>query len=57
MPVGGEVIEVNPVLADEPELVNKDPYNAGWMIKVNMADPSELDGLLSAADYQKMIEA
>jgi glycine cleavage system H protein len=57
MPVGGEVIEVNPALADEPELVNKDPYNAGWMIKVNMADTSELDELLSAADYQKMVEA
>lgn len=57
MPVGGEVIEVNPALADEPELVNKDPYKTGWMIKVNMADPTELDELLSAADYQKMVEA
>jgi glycine cleavage system H protein len=57
MPVGGQVVEVNPALADEPELVNKDPYNAGWMIKVIMADPSELDELLSAEDYQKMIEA
>lgn len=57
MPVGGQVIEVNPALADEPELVNKDPYNAGWMIKVIMADPSELDELLSSDDYQKMIEA
>ena len=57
MPVGGEIVEVNPALADEPELVNKDPYNAGWMIKVTMADPSELDELLSADDYKKMIEA
>jgi glycine cleavage system H protein len=57
MPVGGQVVEINPALADEPELVNKDPYNAGWMIKVNMADTSELDELLSAADYQKMVEA
>ena len=57
MPVGGQVIEVNPALADEPELVNKDPYNSGWMIKVTMADLSELDELLSADDYQKMIEA
>jgi glycine cleavage system H protein len=57
MPVGGQVVEVNPALADEPELVNKDPYNAGWMIKIIMADPSELDELLSAEDYQKMIEA
>jgi glycine cleavage system H protein len=57
MPVGGQVVEINPALADEPELVNKDPYNAGWMIKVIMADPSELDELLSAEDYKKMIEA
>ncbi|HSO85857.1 MAG TPA: glycine cleavage system protein GcvH [Draconibacterium sp.] len=57
MPIGGEVIEVNPALADEPELVNKDPYKTGWMIKVNMADPTELDELLSASDYQKMVEA
>ncbi len=57
MPVGGQVIEVNPALADEPELVNKDPYGAGWMIKAIMADPSELDELLSAGDYRKMIEA
>jgi len=57
MPVGGQVVEVNQALADEPELVNKDPYNAGWMIKIIMADVSELDELLSADDYQKMIEA
>jgi glycine cleavage system H protein len=57
MPVGGQVVEVNPALADEPELVNKDPYNAGWMIKVTMADTSELGELLSAEDYRKMIEA
>ena len=57
MPVGGQVIEINQALADEPELVNKDPYNGGWMVKVIMADPSELDELLTADDYQKMIEA
>ena len=57
MPVGGQVVEVNQALADEPELVNKDPYNGGWMIKAIMADPSELDELLSAEDYKKMIEA
>ena len=57
MPVGGQVVEVNPALADEPELVNKDPYNAGCMIKVTMADTAELDELLSADDYRKMIEA
>jgi glycine cleavage system H protein len=57
MPVGGEVTEVNETLADEPELVNKDPYGKGWMIKIEMSDSSELDELLSADDYKKMIEA
>ena len=57
MPGGGEIVEVNPALADEPELVNKDPYNAGWMIKIKLTDAAEVAELLSAADYQKMIEA
>lgn len=57
MPVGGEIVEVNPALADEPELVNKDPYNKGWMIKVKVTDASELGELLSADDYRKMLEA
>ena len=57
MPVGGEVAEFNETLADEPELVNKDPYGNGWMIKINIADISELDTLLSPEDYQKMLEA
>ena len=57
MPVGGEIVEVNPALADEPELVNKDPYNAGWMIKIKLTDAAVVAELLSAADYQKMVEA
>ena len=57
MPVGGQVTEVNEALADEPELVNKDPYDTGWMIKATIADAAELDELLSADDYKKMIEA
>jgi len=57
MPVGGEIVEVNPALADEPELVNKDPYNKGWMIKVKITDVSEMGELLSAEDYRKMLEA
>ncbi|MCG6187317.1 MULTISPECIES: glycine cleavage system protein GcvH [Maribellus] len=57
MPVGGTVSEVNEALADEPEVVNKDPYGAGWMIKVEIKDSSELDDLMSAEEYQKMIEA
>ena len=57
MPVGGEVTEVNEALEDEPELVNKDPYGDGWMIKIKINDKSELDDLLSADDYNKMIES
>lgn len=57
MPISGEVTEINKALADQPELVNKDPFGAGWMIKVNITNPSELEGLLSAEDYQKMLES
>lgn len=57
MPVGGKVSEFNEALADEPELVNKDPYGKGWMIKIKVADAAELDSLMSAEDYQKMLEA
>jgi glycine cleavage system H protein len=57
MPVGGEVAEVNETLADEPEIVNKDPYGKGWMVKIKIANASELDDLLSADDYKKMVEA
>jgi glycine cleavage system H protein len=51
-PVGGEVIEINSRLEDEPETVNADPYNEGWFYKLRPADASELDALLSAEDYQ-----
>ena len=51
MPVSGEVIEVNPELEGAPEKVNSDPYGEGWMIKVKMSDPAELDSLMSADDY------
>lgn len=57
MPVGGEVVEVNPALESSPELVNKDPFGAGWLIKITISDPAELDGLLSADQYQAMLEA
>ena len=57
MPVGGEVIEVNEELNDKPELVNKDPYDKGWMIKIKITDPKEVDNLLSADDYKKMVNA
>ena len=57
MPVGGEIVEVNEALADEPELVNKDAYGNGWMIKIKYSDSAELNDLMSAEDYQKMLEA
>ncbi len=57
MPVGGEVAGVNEKLTDEPELVNKDPYGKGWMIRIRINDASELNDLLSAEDYKKMVEA
>ncbi|RLQ23468.1 glycine cleavage system protein GcvH [Seongchinamella sediminis] len=51
-PVGGEVLAVNEQLDDEPETVNADPYNDGWIFRIQPADASELDALLSAEDYQ-----
>lgn len=52
MPMGGEIIEVNETLADEPELINSDPYGTGWMIKFKPSNPSEWDDLLSGAEYE-----
>lgn len=55
LPVGGEILEFNASLNDSPELVNSDPYGAGWMIKIRMTDPAELDVLLDADAYAKLI--
>lgn len=55
MPVGGEITEVNSKLEDTPDVVNSDPYGDGWMVKVNVEDASELDSLLSAAEYEALI--
>lgn len=55
LPVGGEILEFNTSLNDSPELVNSDPYGAGWMIKIRMTDPAELDVLLNAEAYAKLI--
>ena len=54
-PLSGEVVEVNPALEGNPELVNTDSYGEGWMIKIKTTSTAELDGLLSAADYKTMI--
>lgn len=55
MPVSGEITEVNGDLEGAPESVNSDPYGSGWMVKVKMTNPSEVDGLMSAADYTAMV--
>lgn len=55
MPVSGEVIEVNPGLDGAPESVNSDPYGAGWMVKIKLNNPSEIEGLLSVEDYKSLI--
>ncbi|MBN2862883.1 MAG: glycine cleavage system protein GcvH [Bacteroidales bacterium] len=55
MPVGGEVLEVNPALEQSPDLVNKDPYGEGWMIRIRISDPADLDTLLSAEDYKSLL--
>ena len=54
-PVTGEIVEANAELTKKPETVNTDPYGQGWMIVVKMADRKELDALMSAADYEKLI--
>ncbi len=55
MPLSGEVTEVNTALENAPESVNKDPYGAGWIIKIKMANPSEVDGLLTPEAYKAII--
>ncbi len=55
MPVEGEVLEFNETLNDQPELVNNDPYGQGWMIRISVANPAELESLLDAEGYQAII--
>jgi glycine cleavage system H protein len=55
MPVTGEVLEVNPALEESPEVVNKDPYGKGWMIKIKIINPEEVNDLLSAEDYKSLL--
>lgn len=56
LPVSGKVIAVNEDLSKSPELVNSDPYGKAWMLKLELSDPSELNGLMSAADYEKFLK-
>ncbi len=55
MPVSGEILELNEALESDPELVNSDPYEAGWMVKVRLTDHSQVDSLLSASEYEALI--
>ncbi len=54
-PLSGEVVEVNQAAVDAPETVNEDPYGAGWLIRVRLSDPSEVDALLDAAAYTQVL--
>jgi glycine cleavage system H protein len=55
LPVSGTINEINPALEAQPELVNTDPYGEGWMIKMTMDNPSDLDTLMDAAAYEKLV--
>ena len=57
MPIAGRVIEVNSSLEDEPELVNDDPYGKGWIIKIDIAEQTQIDSLLSPSDYKNLIDS
>jgi glycine cleavage system H protein len=54
-PVGGEVVEANEALAGAPESVNSDPYGAGWMLRIRLADPAQLDALLDPVAYEALV--
>ncbi|HEX3025290.1 MAG TPA: glycine cleavage system protein GcvH [Chitinophagaceae bacterium] len=55
LPVAGKILEFNSALEKQPELVNNDPYTGGWMIKLEVSDPKEIEGLLDAAAYQNLV--
>ena len=55
MPIAAEVLELNPALEENPELVNKEPYGQGWIIRVKPTNPKDIEGLMSAEDYKKHI--
>lgn len=57
LPLSGKIVEFNEALEDEPEKVNKDPYGEGWMVKIELSDASQIDGLMSAEAYKELIGA
>jgi glycine cleavage system H protein len=56
MPVSGEILEINSKLVDNPELINQDPYGEGWMIRIRLLAPEEVDDLMDAASYRQLIQ-
>jgi glycine cleavage system H protein len=54
-PLSGEIVAVNEAIADKPELINEDPYGDGWLVRVKLSDPSEVDGLMDASAYRAML--
>ena len=54
-PLSGEIVEVNDALTDSPQAINDDPYGAGWLIRIRLADPSEVDALLDAVAYKQVL--
>jgi glycine cleavage system H protein len=57
MPVSGEILEMNPAIEETPDVVNKDPYGNGWMVKIKINDPAEINQLLSPEKYKELIGA
>ena len=55
-PLSGEITEVNDALADKPETINEDPYGEGWLVKVKLSDPSEVDALMDSTEYQASLD-
>ena len=56
-PLSGEIVAVNEALADSPEKINQDPYGEGWMVRVKLSDPSELDALLDVGAYRDLLQS
>jgi glycine cleavage system H protein len=56
MPVAGEILEVNGKLSDDPAVVNSDPYGGGWMVRIRVTDPAELEGMLNADAYREHVD-
>ncbi|MBN1199390.1 MAG: glycine cleavage system protein GcvH [Bacteroidales bacterium] len=57
MPVGGEVLEYNEELSSKPEIINNDPYDQGWVVRIKVSDPAEVDELLTPGQYKELIQA